>query len=70
MVSLIALSDAEANWRYDALGRAKRVEALAPASTNGSHRATPARYDCLNGVQLIVLGPKSPVNRDCCRDLS
>jgi hypothetical protein len=70
MVSLIAFSAAEANWRCDALGRAKRVEALAPASTSGSHRSTPATYDCLNGVQFIVSGPASPANRDCCRVLS
>jgi hypothetical protein len=65
MESLIALSEAEVKWRCDAHGRAKRVEALAAAS--GS---TPATYECLNGVQLIVSRPTSPANRDCRRVLS
>jgi hypothetical protein len=65
MESLIALSEAEAKWRCDAHGAAKRVEALAPAS-----RSTPATYDCFNGIQLIVSGRTSPANRDCCRVLS
>jgi hypothetical protein len=40
MVSLIALSAGEANWRCDVHGRAKRVEALALASTSERRRRT------------------------------
>jgi hypothetical protein len=53
MESLIALSEAEAKWRCDAHGRAKRVEALARVS-----RSTPATYDCLNGVNRSSRDPR------------